>query len=49
MVLNEFKQNRMKKSPLKIALEFFGTVFLFALILVLIDFSEAKEGAETGF
>jgi len=34
----------MKKSPLKIILEFFGTVFLFALIFVLIDLSEAREG-----
>ena len=34
----------MKKSPLKILLEFFGTAFLFALIFVLIDLSEAREG-----
>ena len=34
----------MKKSPLKILLEFFGTVFLFALIFALIDLSEAREG-----
>ena len=34
----------MKKSPLKIVLEFFGTVFLFAIIFVLIDLSEAREG-----
>ena len=34
----------MKKSPLKIILEFFGTVFLFAIIFVLIDLSEAREG-----
>ena len=36
----------MKKSPLKILLEFFGTVFLFALIFVLIDLSEAREGVK---
>ena len=34
----------MKKSPLKIVLEFFGTVFLFAIIFALIDLSEAREG-----
>ena len=34
----------MKKSPLKILLEFFGTVFLFAIIFTLIDLSEAREG-----
>jgi len=33
-----------KKSVLKILLEFFGTVFLFAIIFVLIDLSEAREG-----
>ncbi len=36
----------MKKSLLKILLEFFGTVFLFAIIFTLIDLSEAKEGAK---
>ena len=34
----------MKKSPLKIILEFFGTVFLFAIIFTLIDLSGAREG-----
>jgi len=34
----------MKKSPLKIVLEFFGTVFLFAIIFTLIDLSGAREG-----
>jgi len=36
----------MKKSPLKILLEFFGTVFLFALLFALIDLSEAREGVK---
>lgn len=36
----------MKKNLLKIVLEFFGTVFLFALIFVFIDLSEAREGVK---
>ena len=36
----------MKKSPLKILLEFFGTVFLFAIIFTLIDISQAREGVK---
>lgn len=36
----------MKKSSLKILLEFFGAVFLFAIIFVLIDLSEAREGVK---
>ena len=35
-----------KKSVLKILLEFFGTVFLFAIIFALIDLSEAREGVK---
>ena len=36
----------MKKPVFKILLEFFGTIFLFALIFVLIDLSEAREGVK---
>ena len=38
--------SKMKKSSLKILLEFFGTVFLFAIIFTLIDLSEAREGVK---
>ncbi|MBA7519292.1 hypothetical protein ES705_11370 [subsurface metagenome] len=45
----EWQEYFKGKSPLKIALKFFGTVFLFTLIFALIDLSEAREGAEKGF